>query len=52
MLPPDTIDAVAALRESEERLRLALASAAMGTWRWDVRTDINTRDASFNRILG
>lgn len=52
MLPPDTIDAVAALRESEERLRLALASAAMGTWRWDVRTNANTRDASFNRILG
>lgn len=52
MLPPDTIDAVAALRESEERLRLALASAAMGTWRWDVRTNANTRDAGFNRILG
>jgi PAS domain S-box-containing protein len=52
MLPLDTADAVVALRESEERLRLALASADMGTWRWDIHTDLDTRDANFNRILG
>ncbi|HEX6287541.1 MAG TPA: GAF domain-containing protein [Herpetosiphonaceae bacterium] len=52
MLSPATADAVAALRESEERLRLALASADMGTWHWDARTNQDTRDASLNRILG
>jgi PAS domain S-box-containing protein len=41
-----------ALRESEERLRLALSAADMGTWRWDPVTNQDTRDASFNRILG
>ena len=35
-----------------ERLRLALSSAEMGTWRWNTVTDRDTRDASFNRILG
>ena len=41
-----------ALRESDERLRLALSAAEMGTWRWDPETDQDTRDASLNRILG
>jgi PAS domain S-box-containing protein len=41
-----------ALRESEERLRLALSAADMGTWRWDPVTNQDTRDASFNRMLG
>ena len=41
-----------ALRESEERLRLALAAADMGTWRWVPATNQDTRDGSFNRILG
>ncbi len=41
-----------ALRENEERLRLALSAAEMGTWRLDLRSDLDTRDANFNRILG
>ncbi len=41
-----------ALRRSEERLRVALSAAAMGTWRWDARTDLDTRDAGLNRLLG
>jgi len=41
-----------ALRESEERLRLALSAADMGTWRWNPVINQDTRDASFNRILG
>ena len=40
------------LRESEERLRVALSAAQMGTWRWDPATNQDTRDASFNGILG
>lgn len=34
----DRITAEAALRESEERLRLALDAAQMGTWSWDIPT--------------
>jgi PAS domain S-box-containing protein len=41
-----------ALRESEQRLRVALSAAEMGTWRWDLRTGQDTRDASLNRLLG
>ncbi|MGB2808486.1 MAG: PAS domain S-box protein [Sedimentisphaerales bacterium] len=40
------------LRESEERLRAGLSAAQMGTWRWDPATNQDTRDASFNGILG
>jgi len=40
------------LRESEERLRLALDAANMGTWRADLITGLATRDANLNRILG
>jgi len=40
------------LRESDERLRLALAAAGMGTWQFDLRTGTVTNDASLNRILG
>jgi hypothetical protein len=40
------------LRESEERLRVALSAAQMGTWRWNPATNQDTRDASLNRILG
>ncbi|HIJ52029.1 MAG TPA: PAS domain S-box protein [Planctomycetes bacterium] len=39
------------LQESEERLRVALSAAQMGTWRWDPATNQDTRDASFNGIL-
>ena len=40
------------LRGSEDRLRLALSAADMGTWRWVPATNEDTRDGSFNRILG
>ena len=41
-----------ALRDSEQRLRSALAAANVGTWRLDLSTRMNLRDANFNRILG
>ena len=41
-----------ALRESDERLRVALSAAHMGTWRWDVATNQVMRDTSLNRLLG
>jgi len=41
-----------ALKDSEERLRTAMAAAEMGTWKWDTVNDLDTRDASLNRILG
>ena len=44
--------AEAAARESKERLQLALSAARMGIWTWDVTADIQTRDASLNRLLG
>ncbi|MEO6569625.1 MAG: PAS domain S-box protein, partial [Opitutaceae bacterium] len=40
------------LKESEERLRLALTSAGMGSWRGNLRTGLGTRDANLNRLLG
>jgi len=40
------------LREREERLRMALTSAEMGTWHSTPATNQDTRDASLNRILG
>jgi PAS domain S-box-containing protein len=41
-----------ALKESEERLRLALSAAEMGTWRLDAVNDRDTRDATLNKMLG
>ena len=41
-----------AVRESEERLRLALHAARMGTWTWDVAGNRHTRDENLNRMLG
>ncbi len=41
-----------ALKENEERLRIAMSAAEMGTWKWDVVTNQNFRDANFNHILG
>jgi len=38
--------------ESDQRLRLALSAAEMGTWHWDAPTDQSTRDAGLNRMLG
>lgn len=43
--------AEAALREIEERLRLAGAAAKVGTWRLDITTRHDTRDANLNRLL-
>jgi PAS domain S-box-containing protein len=41
-----------ALRDSEERLRMAVSAAGMGTWRADLGTGLDTRDATLNEILG
>src|SRR4051794_26994069 len=41
-----------ALRESEERLRVALAAADMGTWLWRVPTDEQILDDSLRRLMG
>ncbi|MCY1017733.1 PAS domain-containing protein [Pyxidicoccus sp. MSG2] len=41
-----------ALRESEQRLRSALAAANVGTWRLDLASRMILRDANYNRILG
>lgn len=41
-----------ALRDREDRLRLATWAADVGTWRIDLATWSDTRDASLNRILG
>lgn len=41
-----------ALRESEERLRIALAAARMGTWRWAMATGTQTFDESSSQLLG
>ncbi len=41
-----------ALRDKEERLRLALDVAEVGTWHWNVDADQDIRDANLNRILG
>lgn len=40
------------LRESEERLRVALASAEMGTWLWRIRDDEQILDTSLRRLMG
>ncbi|WP_437732164.1 hybrid sensor histidine kinase/response regulator [Sorangium sp. So ce1335] len=41
-----------ALRDREDRLRLATWAADVGTWSIDLETWHDTRDASLNRILG
>lgn len=41
-----------ALRESEERLRLALEAARAGTWDRDMVTGVVTRDTTTHSILG
>ncbi|HYO22034.1 MAG TPA: PAS domain S-box protein, partial [Flavisolibacter sp.] len=40
------------LKSSNERLREALTVASTGTWKIDLETGIDTRDASLNRMLG
>ena len=44
--------AEAALRTSEERLRLALAAAQMGTWDWDIPSDTLSWSAETARLQG
>ena len=44
--------AESALRASEEQLRNATEAAEVGTWRFDPRTGMDTRDACLNRIIG
>ncbi|MGK3987725.1 ATP-binding protein [Sorangium sp. So ce136] len=41
-----------ALRESEERLRVALDAARMGTWLWRVAEDRESLDPSLMRLMG
>ena len=41
-----------ALQESNERLHSALVASHAGTWRVDLRTGSDTRDASLNQLLG
>jgi PAS domain S-box-containing protein len=41
-----------ALRDSEERLRLALDASLAGTWSWDVATNRATWDERFQRLYG
>lgn len=41
-----------ALRESEERLAVALTAAGMGAWRADLKSRTYHRDGNCNRILG
>ena len=45
-LPPQD----AAIRESEERLRLALEASVAGMWAWDLRTDVLVWSAECCRI--
>lgn len=40
------------LKRSDEKLREALLVASTGTWRIDLETGIDTRDASLNKMLG
>ncbi len=44
--------AVQALRDSEERLRLALSAARMGTWEWLVHEDKVTWSRELDEVLG
>ena len=44
--------AEAALRASEERNRLALQAAGMGTWDWDVVHDVHTWSAETEALFG
>jgi PAS domain S-box-containing protein len=41
-----------ALRESEERLRLAIQAGRMYAFEWDAATDVITRSAESGRVLG
>ena len=40
------------LQEAESRLRQALLASNVGTWKWDIISNQDTRDAAFNNMLG
>jgi PAS domain S-box-containing protein len=40
------------LADRDERLRIGLTVAGMGTWRWEIDSTHDWRDASFNAMLG
>ncbi len=44
--------ATTALRESEDRLRMAIESAQMGTWDWNLTTNVLAWDAGCKAIFG
>ncbi len=44
--------AAEALRESEGRLRVAMAAAEMGTWLWRIAADQQLLDDSLRRLMG
>ncbi|MFW9913124.1 MAG: PAS domain S-box protein, partial [Candidatus Thorarchaeota archaeon] len=48
----DQVRAERVLRESEERLDLALKGAKLGVWDWDAENDIFHFDEGYARILG
>lgn len=48
----ETKEAEAALRQSEQRARLALDAARLGLWTWDPATDAGTQDVRTKEILG
>ncbi|MFW9883767.1 MAG: PAS domain S-box protein [Candidatus Thorarchaeota archaeon] len=48
----DQVKAERILRESEERLDLALKGAKLGVWDWDAENDIFHFDEGYARILG
>jgi PAS domain S-box-containing protein len=48
----ERLAAEAALRASEARYRLAADTARLGTWTWDVRTDVATFDARVRELFG
>ena len=48
----DAKKAEAALRESEERLRLALAAGRLGDWLWDAETDMVSVSEEAARLFG
>jgi PAS domain S-box-containing protein len=41
-----------ALAQSQERLRLALQAARMGTWQWDIRTNALSWDKGLHQLYG
>jgi PAS domain S-box-containing protein len=44
--------AIEALRESEQRLRLALSAGEIGTWRWDLKSDKVEMSVRARELLG